>query len=953
MKTHIIRSVLVCFALFLTSNVKAQKIGTISGTVVDAESGETLIGVNVVIEGTTTGTSTDLDGKYTIRNLDEGTYTLIASYVSFQRQTITGVEVTAGEVTRLDLTLQPETEELEDVIITAEAILDNEASLIRQRQKAVSFSDAISAESISNSGAGDAASAMKKVVGASVVGGKYVYVRGLGDRYSSTQLNGASLPSADPYRQSFQMDIIPSNLLENIVTMKTFTPDKPGDFSGGLVDITTKDFPETFSFQLSASTSYNTHTTFDDAMLPEAGTTDWLGFDNGKRALPDILSDPNVEIPYEIRARRDADKADQLNTMSKAFSNEMIPGEKYIPVNQSYSFAIGNQFEVFSKTFGYTASLGYSQSYSSYNDGTYGNWQLIGSLEEADQLNARNNLVDRKGTHNVDLNAYGMLSMKWNDFHKFSASYLRTQSGANTGRYLSGLDEDIPNDTYESRVIHYTERSLQSYQFTGRHNFPQLFNSNLEWKVSLSENTQDEPDVRYFENYYTDTENGRFYSITSALFPRPSRSFRNLVEDNQNYKVDYNIPFSSIGGYTGRFKTGVNYTTNSRNFDERRFQYQLGSNSPLGLNDFAPDINEFYNYVGIVDTTNSGRFVFANYIENALSLKNNYDAEKEIMAYYGMLEFPIGKKFKIIGGVRYEDAFIQTVSADTTLDIGKLDNQDFLPSVNVVYSLTENMNLRAAYTHTIARPNYRELAPYVTVQFSGSSSDEGNPNLQRTLIKNYDLRWEWFGRGGEVVAISGFYKNLENPIERVLDVRVNNRRTWENVDNAEVLGIELEARRNLSFITESLRRFSLSTNLTFVHSEVTIPEEEMEVIRINDPEADNKRPLNGQSPYVFNADLSYFNEELDFTADLNYNIFGDRLSTVSLGATPDIYERSFQTLDLVMNKGLGNNFNLKFSASNLLNSTFKESHVLPNGEEFIYYSYKPGMSFSIGVSYRI
>ncbi len=952
MKKHII-SAFVCFALSFSVNLKAQEAGAITGTVVDAETGETLIGVNIIIEGTTIGTSTDLDGRYTIKNIEPGSYTLIASYVSFQRQTITGVEVNADGATKLDLTLQPETEELEDVIITAEAILDNEAGLLRQRQKAISFSDAISAQSISNSGAGDAAGAMKKVVGASVVGGKYVYVRGLGDRYSSTQLNGASIPSADPYRQSFQMDIIPSNLLENIVTLKTFTPDKPGDFSGGLVDITTKDFPESFSFQLSASTSYNTSTTFDDAILPEAGATDWLGFDNGKRELPDILKDPKLEIPFEIRARRDAGKADTLNRLSRAFSNEMIPGEKYVPVNQSYSFAIGNQFELLGKTFGYTASLGYGQSYSSYNDGAYGNWQLIGSLDEAEQLNPRNDLVDAKGTHDVNLNAYGMLSMKLNDFHKVSASYLRTQSGSNTGRYLHGLDEEVPDDTYESRVIHYTERSLESYQFTGKHNFPGLLNSILEWKVSLSENAQDEPDVRYFENYYTDTDQGRYYSITSALFPRPSRSFRNLAEDNQNYKADLDIPFSSIGGYTGKLKTGINFTTNSRDFNERRFQYQLGSNAPLGLNDFAPNINDFYSYVGIVDTTSSGRFVFANYIENALSLKNNYEAEKEVLAYYGMLELPIGDRLKVIGGVRFEDAFIQTVSADTTLDIGELDNQDYLPSVNLVYSLTDNMNVRAAYTHTVARPNYRELAPYITVQFSGSSSDEGNPNLQRTLIKNYDLRWEWFGNGGEVVAVSGFYKDLENPIERVLDVRVRNRRTWENVNEANVLGIEIEARKNLGFITESLRRFSLSSNVTFVKSEVTIPEEEMEIILMNDPDADNKRPLNGQSPFVFNADLSYFNEKIDLSADLNYNVFGDRLSTISLGATPDIYERSFHTLDLVMKKGLGNNFDLKFSASNLLNSTFKESHVLPNGEEFIYYSYEPGMSFSIGVSYKI
>ncbi|MCG8372056.1 MAG: carboxypeptidase-like regulatory domain-containing protein, partial [Balneolales bacterium] len=245
-------------ALFFTINLLAQSQGRITGTVVDGETGETLIGVNVVIEGSIQGTATDIDGRYTIRNIEPGTYTVVVSYLSFTTQKITGVVIGAGETVTLDVALQPETELLEEIVVTADVVLNNEAGLLRQRQKSIAFSDAISSQFISKSGAGDAASALTKVTGASVVGGKYVYVRGLGDRYSSIQMNGVELPSTNPDRKTFQLDLIPSGLLENINTVKTFTPDKPGSFSGGIVDINTKDFPEELQFSLGTSFNYNT-----------------------------------------------------------------------------------------------------------------------------------------------------------------------------------------------------------------------------------------------------------------------------------------------------------------------------------------------------------------------------------------------------------------------------------------------------------------------------------------------------------------------------------------------------------------------------------------------------------------------------------------------------------------------------------------------------------------------
>ncbi len=282
---------LALLGLFLFSTATYAQQGTISGVLVDAETGETLIGANVVAKGSAIGASTDIDGRYSFK-VDPGIYNLVFSYIGYNEVTVENVEVTAGEVTRIEMKLLPEAVQVGEVVVEAAARLNTDAGLLRERAKAVAVSDAIGADAISRSGSGDAAAAMTKVTGASVVGGRYVYIRGLGDRYTNTTLNGSTLPSADPDRKAFQLDLFPSALLENIVTLKTFTPDRPGDFSGGLVDVATKSFPESFTFQLSTSITYDDQASGIDNFLNYPGSgTDWLGRDDGARGLPGLLAE--------------------------------------------------------------------------------------------------------------------------------------------------------------------------------------------------------------------------------------------------------------------------------------------------------------------------------------------------------------------------------------------------------------------------------------------------------------------------------------------------------------------------------------------------------------------------------------------------------------------------------------------------------------------------------------
>ena len=955
----------------VSNDNKNRSAGKITGVVVDSESGETLIGVNVILENSSKGTATNVDGKYAL-NVEPGSYNLVISYISYTKKKITNIQIKPGEVEKIDITLQPESVGLEEVTVTARAVENTEAALLNKRQKSISFSDAISAESISSSGAGDAAQAMKKVVGASVVDGKYVYVRGLGDRYSGTQLNGADLPSADPNKKSFQMDLFPSSLIDNITTVKTFTPDKPGNFSGGLVDVSTKDFPDNFTFEVSASTSFNTQASFDKILQGNSSNTDFLGFDGGARELPDevkrYLNNPDLEIPDRNSNYEGATELDQLST---SFEEQMAPRSSEVGLNQSYSISVGNLVELGGNDFGYTASLTYGRSFSGYTNGKVARWAGASS---ADSLFSRVNLNDQKGEEKVDIGGMVTASYRLNQNSKVSATYLRTQSGNSVARYLEGTNtkDFSASALFQSQTLHYTERGLSSYQLKGKHYLPDLLNATVRWNGSYAVNTQEEPDLRYvmtirsylpaFDEYVYGIDN------SNAQYP-PSRYYRNLDESNTNFTTDISIPFTTHTQSKGKFKFGGSYNSADRDFRENRIEYVTPEDADFtqSINDVDGDINAFFDPDNIGVINSNGQQYYGLTIEDKTVKRNNYDATRDIYALYGMVDIPIIDRLNFSGGVRMEDAEIETVSQDTSVDVGLLENTDFLPSANLIYNITDKMNVRGSFTKTLARPTFRELAPYVTFQFRGDYLFKGNQDLKRTLITNYDVRWEWYPNPGEIFAVSGFYKHFENPLERVLRIDIgNNATSIQNVDKGVVYGAEFEVRKRLNFLSDALRHFLISTNFTIVESKVDIPRTELiQILNLNSADeaevddaisnaSENKktRPLTGQSPYTFNFDVSYQNSDLGLSAALNYNIFGDRLTEVVEGTTPDSYQRAYGTLNFVASQNISQRFKIKASVENILNPDVEQSQLFKS-THYLNQSYRKGISFKIGFSYNI
>lgn len=939
--------------LSIPSLLSAQNNGKIIGSVYDAETGEALIGVNVFIVGTTKGSATDIDGNFNIENVSLGTYTIKATYVSYADKLIEEVLVTGNEATKLTLQLSPESLGLEEVTVIAEVVKNSDAGLLSIQRKALGMQDGISAQMIAHSGSGDAADAMKKIVGASVIGGKYINIRGLGDRYSSTLLNGVELPTADPDKKSFQLDLFPTGLLDNIVTIKTFTPDKPGNFSGGLVNVETKDIPSSFFLTISSKQGYNSLSNLTEVIGGSTNSSEWLGFDNGKRALPSFVKNLKTEdFPNYTAARQDPTKAAQLDHIAKSFSSEMIPFATNGKLNQSYSISYGDRFASSGITYGYSASLSYANSYSAYTNGVSGRYELIGNYEDTSGLTDLYRLSDQKGSRNIDWGGLINLAAIINVNNKITFTYLRTQSGENQGRYLSGYWIDQAEATYESRVNQYTERNLSSYQLKGKHSFNQLNNSQIEWKLNYAENGQEQPDLRYFASQYRTTNFNNVidtvYSNPSSLYPRPSRFYRNLSENNFSGSGDIIIPIS-ISSNNANLKFGGIIQANGRVFEETRYDIYEGTG--FRYSNFDGDIESYFKNFGVIGTDKNGKAQVGLYVIEASSLKNSYDAEQSVNAGYAMIDADVFDNLKIVTGVRLESTEIKTVSRDTLFAIGQISSVDILPSLNVILNLTKNMNLRAAATQTLARPTFRELAPYISFDFVGDFLFEGNANLNRTLIQNYDLRWEWYPNSGELFAVSGFFKYMENPIERVLDrTRGSNVETVQNVRFANVFGLEIETRKQLDFLSDYLKNVQVSTNLSLVTSEVKVSDIELDVIRLSNPTASNKRQLAGQSPFLFNFDLNYFNPTLDYDATLSYNTFGDRLSKVTIGAAPDVFERSHASLNFTTNKKIGKHIQLSFSAENLLNPTIKFSQNFKS-TEYIYQSFRRGVTYAFGVKY--
>lgn len=909
--------------------------GAISGRVIDSWQGSPLGGVTVLVRGTTLGTTTDSAGNYTVGKVPPGTYAVVFSRSGYTKATLGEVRVVAGQKTPADYSLKPEFYEMEAFEAVAEPVLDQGMDIIIERQKDVVLVDALGSDMLSKLGVSDAAEALTKVTGASIVDGKFAVIRGLSDRYTSATLNSMEIPSADPYRKSAQLDLFPSSMIERIEVNKTFTPDQPGGFTGGSVNIVTKTIPEQFFFKMSVGASFNTQSTGKEILTSPGGKTDWLGMDDGTRALPAGLEN-DQRVPTLAQANANLAQRALLNAQTRSFTlKQMAPTKETAPFNQSFSLAQGDRFKLGEGEMGYYATLSYDRKYTGYENGQYERYIPNGGGTYRTKVVANQS----KGVDEVSWGAAVGLGYRMGEANQLSFTFLNTQTGENSAYRIKGLNDVDFNSVYEATTLQYTERNLRSFLFGGKHDFASLKNFNLDWNVSYTTTTQEDPDLRVMAGLHSPA--GTYFD--NSIYPQqPSRFWRNLEENNINYRVDGTLPFSNWTSEEGKIKFGMNTSLSHRDFKQTGFAYL----SQSAFDAWASSGGDFADLLYVMEDETNHRFFYIR-----RETPNVYKGDQKLNAGYGMMELPVHDRLKFIGGARLETTDLSVDSSGgaffASTARSSILQHDVLPALGLIYNPITNMNIRLHYSETVARPTYREIANVATFDYIGGEILVGNPDLKLTAVKNYDVRVEWFPQPGNVFSIGAFYKELARPIELYYLTLDRDQSSYTNRESATVIGWEAEARVNLGMLKDDLKNFTIGVNYAWIYSETSLTATEYKNKKTEEPDVPSTRPMYDQSPFILNADMTYDNPRSRTTVTLSYNMTGQRLAVANpLG--PDVYERPGDSLDLSISQGLSEHWKLRFNAKNLLNPAY-ERYLGPNKVR-PYTSYTKGIQLGLSLS---
>ncbi len=968
---QIFRFLLTAILLFTASVIFAQQ-GEIRGKVIEDSNGEPMIGANVVIKGTAIGAVTDFEGDFTIKTAP-GTYDLQVSFVTFQAITIEGVEVNSGEVNTLGtVRLQVEKSELQEVVVTAKAIRTTEAALMTVKKKAPGMIDGISSAKFRLIGDATAVEAVKRVTGVSIEGGKYVYVRGLGDRYTKTTLNNVEIPGLDPDRNSLQMDIFPTNLMDNMVVSKTFTAELPADFTGGLVNVETKDFPDEKILNVSLGVSYNPNMHFNPNFLTyDGGKTDFLGFDDGTRALPQGANSGIVPTPTSGHSQ------EQVSQFVRSFNPELGARTSTSFMDYSLGFSIGDQISLGKKDtesssdkpkLGYIFSLSYKNETKFYDDVNYGEYQRYAEASSTDMRYATLQ-TGQLGEQNVLIGALGGLALKTR-YSKVRLTAMRLQNGEKrAGQFL--IDNDgaaVGQSGYlaQSDNLEYNQRSLTNVLLNGTHN---LRNTGweIDWRVSPTISTSEDPDIRKTAFSDIDRENPRFNAGEGG---NPSRIWRSLNEISLTGKFDVSKRYQ-FNDSDAKLRFGASHTYKQRDYEILFYDIQFFSGQSWDEANQADVLNEENLFP---NKPNAIYYQSGNNNPNP----NAYNSNIQNTGAYVSNEFNPIKNLKAVLGLRVENFVQRHTGRDQEFASGNtngrnlvnekvLDSFDFFPTANLIYSLAEEQNLRFSYAKTIARPSFKELSfaqildPISNRIFNGSLFPyaDWDGKLTETRIDNLDLRWELFQKQGQIFSVSAFYKKFDNPIElvRIPEQQTSTEFQPRNVGDGELIGLEFELVKKLSFISPALESFNVNGNVTVVQSKIDMTDTEFNARKNYEKEGQNLQPerqMAGQAPYVINAGLSYNNFDNGIDAGIFYNVKGPTLAVVGTGLYADVYDESFHSLNFSIIKRFGtdNRTSVDFKVTNILNEKRESVYKSFEAEDEIFTSFNPGTSFSVGVNYK-
>jgi TonB-dependent receptor len=952
--------------LFLGVISQAQT-GRISGTILDSKTGETLPGATVLVEGTAKGASADFDGKYVINNVPAGKVTLVVSYISYTTKKISMVSVTANENTDVNIQLETSSsQDLTEIEVVVTLNKENNTALVLQQKNNTSMSDGVSAETIRRTPDRNSSDVLKRVSGVTMQDDKFVVVRGLNERYNASYLNGSPLPSTEPDRKAFAFDLFPANMLDNIVVNKTATPDMPAEFAGGIVQVNTKSIPEKNFVSLSAGLGYNTITTGKTKTIYEGGKLDKLGFDDGSRDIPSGV--PALEDKLTWSSTNDQAR------VAKSFENDWAYSQSKFAPNSSFQLAAGHNFKRKEKDFlGVIFSLGYYSNQNlyemkrtEYEELSISGENLVLKPKEQEYLNKVNQTLTSTGSL---LN----LTCKLNENNTISLKNLLSGSADNKFITSTGTnnynEQNVITDRINTR--YFSANQILSSQLNSEHFIPKA-KIKINFNAGYSAIKRTVPNLRFtaygkYETfndpsspYLKDTVYRAYVSNSSSTGPDYA-GFRVYSELNENIvssKVDVSRLVKINPNFKIDFKVGGLYQKRQRQYDLRRFGLAQYSQGGVFFNDSLLYVNEDQ----IFAPENMGITPFGGGFKALEDTKvdDNYYAQSVLTAAYGMGELKFSEKLRIIAGARYEN-YTQKLTVDyLKFDSVYVNNTvaDILPSINIIYNLTEKTAVRFAYYKTLNRPEFRELAGANWYDPETRLSNAGNPNLVRSDIQNVDVRFEVYPGRGQLFTVTGFYKYFNNPIERYMLAGNAIQVYYKNANFATVYGSELEYRINLGAILKKdsikwLNNLVLFSNLSLIKSEVNV--------KGIDENVPDTRPMQGQAPYIINAGISYIDNENDFSVTAMFNKVGHRLYIVGSNIIPNRWENPRTVIDLQFTKSfLKNRLELRLNVRDILHQnliyyykgTNRSSNAYEKDVDYINFDRTFGSTYSFVVGYK-
>jgi outer membrane receptor protein involved in Fe transport len=885
----------------------AVEPGTVKGQIVDGDTQVGLAAATIRVLGGPDGERTvvaELDGTYEL-SLAPGSYTIVVSTAEYVEQRRT-IAVTAAQAVALDVVLAPvpRTGKAETIEVYGAIDTRKDTAVLAERRAAATVSDAISAQQIARSPDSNASDAAKRMVAATIQDNRYVVIRGLGGRYSTTLLNGVPLPSPDPDVPAAPLDLFPAALITNLTVHKTFAPDMPGNFAGGALSIETRSYPTSFLFKAKVGVGSNSASSFRTLNGQSGGSLDMLGYDDGGRALPGA-------IPGDKLAGDSQLTVDQRNAQIAGFQNNWSIRRGMVGPNLNLGATIGDTVRQADHRIGYFASATFSHGYSARrthiarvgdSDGSGGTAPSVLQLD------------DEQGIEHANLGALAGVGWTRAPGHKLDLFTLYAHTADSTASVITGTDNSTA--IVDRTRLQFLERELMFTQLVGEDRLAE--HAILTWQANVARVAQHEPDTRDLQR--TQTPDGRLAISSSA--GSSERLFGELADNTFGAAAALRMPFDAV-----RLEAGASVQRSARDYQARRFHFNLTGDAVFLTPDeaFAPE--------------HAGDRMS---MYEATLPSDGYRATRTIAGAYAMADVQPTAKLRLVGGARFERASLD-VGLDSQIDqmlpptpATTRDDADLLPSLNAVYALTPSLQLRAAYSQTVARANFREIAPALYYDYVRRRVIGGNPNLAETHIQNGDLRIERFLGDSELLAASLFAKHFDRPIEKTVENAGDGDNVgFSNAESATSYGAELEARVSLGRLSSALAAFSVGGNLSLIGSQIEL-------------DGGASRSLQGQSPYVANLGLGYEHRVHRTRVDLAYNAFGRRIEEIGTGGAGNIYEEPFHRLDLTVSQPLPRNLRLKLAATNLL-----DQRVVRTQDDVEIFAYRVGVSVLGSVEYSL